>query len=287
VTLVSCADPAAAERWCAGMRGETLGFVPTMGALHEGHLTLVRRALRENRHACVSVFVNPLQFDDARDFERYPRDLEADARLLEGAGAGMLFTGTLAQFFPGARDGAVPRRDPGPDAQGLEGEFRPGHFAGVATIVARLFELVRPTRAYFGAKDYQQCRVVLHLAHELGFPEVVVCPTSRDPDGLARSSRNQLLSAAERRQALSLSRALFAARTAWRAGEREVARLEAVLASELSRAAVQVEYAEVRDPERFALRANGVLPRARALIAARVGRVRLIDNLDLAAEDPA
>ncbi|MSR62290.1 MAG: pantoate--beta-alanine ligase [Planctomycetes bacterium] len=286
---MSCNDPAAAERWCALVRarGETLGFVPTMGALHEGHLTLVRRALRENRHACVSVFVNPLQFDDARDFERYPRDLAADARLLAAAGASMLFTGELRQFFPAAQGGAVPCRDPGPDAQGLEGEFRPGHFAGVATIVARLFELVRPTRAYFGAKDYQQCRVVLHLARELGFPQVVVCPTSRDPDGLARSSRNQLLSPAERQRALALSRGLFAAHDAWRAGERDAARLEAVLAAELAREAVQVEYAEVRDPERFALRPSGALPRARALIAARVGRVRLIDNLDLAAEDPA
>jgi pantoate--beta-alanine ligase len=245
----------------------------------------------------VSVFVNPLQFDDAQDFERYPRDLEADARLLESAGCSLLFTGTLAQFFPevsggdvpdapgapGAPGGLrVPLRDPGPDAAGLEGAFRPGHFAGVATICARLFEVVRPERAYFGAKDFQQCLVVRHLARELGFPAIVVCPTSRDPDGLARSSRNRLLAPEERTRALALSRALFAARTAWRAGERAPARLEAVLAAAL--AAVEVEYAVVRDPERFTVPPPERLERARALVAARVGRVRLIDNLDLAGE---
>jgi len=255
-----------------------------MGALHEGHLGLVRRALAENERACVSVFVNPLQFDDPKDCERYPRDLEADARLLESVGCSMLFTGTLAQFFPEVAPGApVPRRDPGPAAGGLEGEFRPGHFAGVATICARLFERVRPRRAYFGEKDYQQCQVVQHLAAELGYPEIVVCPTSRDPDGLARSSRNLLLAPGEREDALALSRALFAARATWQAGERAPERLEARLRGELARARVAVDYAEVRDPQRFAERPRAPLVRARALIAARVGRVRLIDNLDLAA----
>jgi pantoate--beta-alanine ligase len=290
VSLVRCASPAAAADWCATVRaaGARLGFVPTMGALHEGHLSLLRRALAENERACVSVFVNPLQFDDPRDCERYPRDLEADARLLEAAGCSMLFTGTLAEFFPSVRPGEpVPRRDPGPAAQGLEGEFRPGHFAGVATICARLFELVRPARAYFGEKDFQQCLVVQHLAAELGYPEIVTCPTSRHEDGLARSSRNLLLSPAERRHALALARALFAARAAWRAGERAPERLEARLRAELARVPLTVEYAEVRDPRHFAARPRGPLARARALIAARAGGVRLIDNLDLAAPDGA
>lgn len=288
MNLERCPDPAAAARWCAARRarGEALGFVPTMGALHEGHLTLVERARRECAAVVVSVFVNPLQFNDPRDFERYPRDLEGDARLLAGAGAGMLFSGTLAQFFPEVPEGAaVPLRTPGPAAAGLEGEFRPGHFAGVATICARLFELVRPARAYFGAKDFQQCRVVSELAAELGFPEIVVCPTSRDPDGLARSSRNQLLSSADRPAALALSRALFAARAAFRAGERRADELEAVLAREL--AGLEVEYAVVRDPRRLAELPRGPLREARGLIAARVGRVRLIDNLDLVREDGA
>lgn len=286
--LVRCPDPAAAAAWCAAVRAEgaSLGFVPTMGALHAGHIGLVRRALAENDRACVSVFVNPLQFDDPRDCERYPRDLEADARLLAEAGCSMLFSGTLAQFFPEVAPGApIPRRDPGPAALGLEGEYRPGHFAGVATICARLFECVRPTRAYFGEKDFQQCLVVQHLAAALGHPEIVVCPTSRDPDGLARSSRNLLLGAAERRQALALSRALFAARAGWRAGERIPERLEARMAVELAREPLALDYAVVRDPERFAERPRAPLVRARALIAARVGSVRLIDNLDLAAAD--
>src|SRR4029077_16706144 len=141
-----------------------------------------------------------------------------DARLLAAEGCAMLFTGTLAEFFPASGDTAPPARDPGPEAEGLEGAFRRGHFAGVATICARLFELVRPARAYFGEKDYQQCRVVQHVARALGYPAIVVCPTSRDSDGLAPSSRNQLLAPAERATALGLSRALFAARAAWREG---------------------------------------------------------------------
>ncbi|MEQ1894350.1 MAG: pantoate--beta-alanine ligase, partial [Planctomycetota bacterium] len=275
-------------RRAARARGATLGFVPTMGALHEGHLSLVTRARAENELVCVSVFVNPLQFDDPHDFERYPRDLEADAHLLARGGAAMVFGGTLAQFFSELPPGAeVPRRTPGPSARGLEGAFRPGHFAGVATICARLFELLRPTRAYFGAKDFQQCLVVGELARELGFPRIVVCPTSRDPDGLARSSRNQLLAPEERSEALWLSRALFAARAAWRAGEREGAALEALLARELARGRLTPEYAVVRDPRALAEVPAGPLVQARALIAARVGRVRLIDNLDLAGEDGA
>jgi pantoate--beta-alanine ligase len=286
--LVRCADPDTARRWCEARRAEgaRLGFVPTMGALHEGHLGLVRRALAENDLACVSVFVNPLQFDDPRDFARYPRQLDGDARLLEPAGCSMLFTGTLAEFFPESPNGDVPLRDPGPAAEGLEGAFRPGHFAGVATICARLFECVRPARAYFGEKDFQQCLVVQHLARALGFPEIVVCPTARESDGLARSSRNQLLAPAERGKAVALSRALFAARAAWREGERDPARLEALLAAELAREGLAVDYSEVRDPERFTERPRGPLVRARALIAARVGRVRLIDNLDLAGVEP-
>jgi pantoate--beta-alanine ligase len=288
VSLVRYAEPAAAARWCAERRaaGERIGFVPTMGALHEGHLSLVHAAAGENERVCVSVFVNPLQFDDPRDLEAYPRDLEADARLLDGTGCSLLFTGTLAQFFPECPPGEKPRlREPGPEARGLEGASRPGHFAGVATICARLFELVRPARAYFGEKDFQQCLVVRRLARELGFPEIVVRPTSRDPDGLARSSRNRLLAPEQRRSALALSRALFAARSAWHAGVRDPARLEAVLRAELGRAPVEVEYAEVRDPLHFDERPRAPLARARALVAARVGRVRLIDNLELSAED--
>lgn len=279
--------PQQARSWSREQRalGRTLGFVPTMGALHEGHLELVRRAKRENGAVCVSVFVNPLQFDDPKDLSAYPRDLDGDARLLAGAGNDLLFSGELEDFFPEhgpelARRGlaAIPREDPGPDAEGLEGAFRPGHFAGVATICRRLFECVDPARAYFGEKDFQQTLVVRHLARRLGFPQIVVCPTEREPSGLARSSRNQRLSAQERSHAALLYQALLAARAAWERGERRRAALEAELARAL--AGERIDYAVVRDPERFASEPE-LLERAQALLAVRIGPVRLIDNLRL------
>jgi pantoate--beta-alanine ligase len=260
-----------------------------MGALHEGHLELVRQAVRENDVACVSVFVKPLQFNDPRDFERYPRDLERDRALLEGAGARMVFTGTLEGFFPGELDPATgtlpPGRlvDPGPCALGLEGDERPGHFAGVATIVERLFDLVRPTRAYFGAKDFQQTLVVRDLARRRGAPAIVVCETRREGSGLARSSRNELLAPEDRGRAAVLHRALCAARDAWSAGTRNAAELAGILAAELAREpGLVLEYAAVRDPEAWTAAApEGRLERAVALVAARIGGVRLIDNLAL------
>ena len=279
-------DPDSAARWCAVERGagRTLGLVPTMGALHEGHLGLVRRAVAENDRACVSVFVNPLQFDERADFERYPRDLARDAELLAEVGCDMVFTGALGQFFPGSGGDIdrVERRDPGPAAASLEGEHRPGHFDGVATIVARLFEVVRPDRAYFGLKDFQQSLVVAHLARALGFPEVVACPTSREPSGLARSSRNELLSAAQRDEAAAIHRALAAARRFWAAGERDPGELAAGMRRVLEGTSLAVEYAELRDPGAWTPeQPAGPLERAVALIAARAGAVRLIDNLRL------
>lgn len=258
-----------------------------MGALHDGHLALARRAAAENDRACASVFVNPLQFDDPADFERYPRDLAADAAQLAGAGCRMVFTGTLAGFFPGELDerGALPPErlvDPGPAAAGLEGEFRPGHFAGVATIVDRLFDVVAPDRAYFGAKDFQQCLVVEDLAARRGGPSIVRCPTVREPSGLAMSSRNLLLDERGRVRALFLSRALSAAGDAWRAGERAAGPLEAAMRAVLARSDLAVEYAAVRDPGRWSPRSpEGRLERAVALVAARAGTVRLIDNAEL------
>lgn len=287
--ILKLEDPRAARAWCAALRERraTLGFVPTMGALHEGHLALVERARAENDATCASVFVNPLQFNERADYERYPRDFEGDVRLLEKAGCAMVFTGTLASFFPDeiAADGTLdPRalRDPGPRAIGLEGDLRPGHFAGVATIVARLFDITAPTRAYFGAKDYQQTLVVEDLARGRGGPEIRVCPTVREASGLALSSRNQRLSAEERRTALALVRALEAAREDWRAGRREAAKLRAGMEAVLARAPLTVEYATVRDPERWTRDEPArPLSRAVALIAARVGPVRLIDNMRL------
>lgn len=278
-------DPAPAARWCASAdeRGLAVGFVPTMGALHEGHLELVRRAARENDAALVSVFVNPLQFNDPVDFERYPRDFDGDAALLEAAGCTAVFTGDAAGFFGTADLARVPRVDPGPAARGLEGEHRPGHFEGVATIVRRLFQIVRPTRAYFGEKDFQQTLVVRHLAKALGYPAVVVCATSREPSGLARSSRNTRLTAEERERATAISAGLAETQRTWRAGERDPASLEAVLAAALARDGIETEYAAVRDPHHWTGRERpaGPLQQAQALVAARIGAVRLIDNLRL------
>lgn len=281
-------DPSAAAEWCRHIRqaGRRIGFVPTMGALHEGHLELVRRAAAENDAAVVSIFVNPLQFDDPADLAAYPRDFGADAELLAGAGCALVFTGTLEGFFPEARRGQVPREDPGPAARGLEGEERPGHFEGVATIVRRLFECVRPDVAYFGEKDFQQTLVVAEVARRLGFPEVRVLPTVREASGLARSSRNARLSPAERERAAALYAGLSAAREAWRAGERRRAELERILAQGLRARGIEPGYAAVRDPMDFCAGAE-LLERAQALVAARVGAVRLIDTLRLDGDPPA
>lgn len=286
-------DPQKAQEWCERERakGRSIGFIPTMGALHEGHLSLVEQSVRENDATCVSIFVNPLQFDQEGDFTFYPRDWDGDCKLLEAAGCELVFTGELAAFFPGRLDaqGEFPDSeliDPGPGAAGLEGEFRQGHFPGVATIVHRLFELTRPTRAYFGQKDFQQTLVVQSVAELLGYPEVVVCATSREAEGLARSSRNRRLSEAEKVDALALVRSLRAARDAWAKGERDARALEAIMQNVLTGAPIEVEYAAVRDPKQWTAEVPlGELQHAVALVAAHVGPVRLIDNLVLS--DPA
>lgn len=287
--IVRIESPAEAGAWCAQViaSGRTLGFVPTMGALHEGHMELVRRARAENDATCASVFVNPLQFNDPRDFARYPRDFAHDAQMLAASGTDMAFTGALAGFFPRElrADGTFdPARllDPGPNAEGLEGALRPGHFAGVATIVERLFDIVRPTRAYFGQKDYQQTLVVRDLARRRGSPKIVVCATSRETTGLARSSRNELLQPEDRERALVLSRGLRAALAAWQSGERDAETLQRTLREATSAPGVELEYAALRDPRRWTREEpRGRLERAIALVAARVGGVRLIDNQPL------
>ncbi len=224
---------AEARAWLYEQRacGLRIGFVPTMGALHEGHLDLVRRAARENDLAIVSVFVNPLQFNDPKDYAAYPRTFAEDVRLLATAGCAMAFTGTLAQFFPHELDAAgklnaAHQVPPGAAALGLEGAMRPGHFEGVAAIVDRLFETVLPDTAYFGAKDYQQAQVVLGLARRRGGPRVVVCPTVREASGLALSSRNARLSVEDRQRAAQIYQALNAPQVlvgTWRACQRHPA----------------------------------------------------------------
>ncbi len=266
----------------AGARdaGATVALVPTMGYLHEGHLSLLDRARTEADRVVLSVFVNPLQFGPAEDLESYPRDLERDRRLAAERGADVVFAPPVEAMYP---DGG-PRVtvDPGPQAGRLCGVFRPGHFAGVLTVVAKLFGIVAPDVAVFGAKDYQQAVLVRRLVTDLDMPvRIALAPLVREPDGLAMSSRNALLGEAERADATALSRGLFAARTAFESGERDPARLVAHVSDAVAAAeTMRLQYAELVDPETLesspGARAGDVLA-----AAAFAGDTRLIDNVQL------
>jgi len=260
----------------ARQAGATLALVPTMGAFHEGHLTLMRRARASNDRVVVSLFVNPTQFGPAEDFHRYPRNLERDCELAADTGIDWLFCPSEEEIYPPGDDTTVEVHRL---ARPLEGRFRPGHFRGVTTVVARLFGAVQPDRAYFGRKDYQQLRIIERMTEDLRLPiEIVPVPIVRDADGLAVSSRNQYLSPEERQAALALPRALREAEAADAAGERRAAAIRArvrrVLAAEPG---VRVQYAAVVDAQELApLR---VLDRpALVALAAIVGTTRLIDN---------
>ena len=255
---------------------ERVGFVPTMGALHAGHLSLVERAKRETDAAVVSIFVNPTQFGPNEDFTKYPRQEGADLAMLERAGVAAAFVPSVDEMYP---KGDRMRIDPGPIAEPLEGAARPGHFVGVATVVAKLFEIVNPTIAYFGQKDFQQLRVLQTMARER-YPaiKVVGCPIVREHDGLAMSSRNAYLSPEDRLSALALSRSLFAAGEQWDRGVRSPDRLKNTVLKHLEVPGVDVEYVSVADPvtlQELRLPAN----RAVISLAARVGKARLIDNV--------
>jgi pantoate--beta-alanine ligase len=255
----------------------TLGFVPTMGSLHEGHRSLMRRSYREMDRTVVSIYVNPLQFGPGEDFDRYPRDLDKDMVACEAERVDVVFAPTVAQMNPPGRTTMI---RVGGVTEDWEGARREGHFDGVATIVAILFNLVEPDRAYFGQKDYQQSVVIRRMVRDLGIPvEVVVCPTVRDPDGLAMSSRNAYLGADDREEALRLPRALDKAEDAIRRGETDgetICRLmHAAMRSK--RGDVAVDYAELVHPE--TLQPLGRLDGPGVLLAVlRVGRTRLLDN---------
>ncbi|OUU57498.1 MAG: pantoate--beta-alanine ligase [Proteobacteria bacterium TMED61] len=278
-------SPAEAAHWCSAQRerGSSIGFVPTMGALHNGHLSLITRACDENAACCASIFINPLQFEDTEDYNAYPRDTESDLALLEAHGCNMVFMGSLDQFFPESSDiNQIKTLPAGPYGSGLEEQFRPGHLDGVRTIVERLFLTVGASRVYFGEKDFQQTLVVADLAQQMGYPEVVVCPTVREDSGLALSSRNVRLSADEKTRAQQIYPALLAARDAWSSGERDPGRLSAIMIECLNHDGLVVEYAEVRDPGRWIAQPQTTpLEHGQALIAVRIGSVRLIDNLRL------
>jgi pantoate--beta-alanine ligase len=274
-----CTTPAALQAHLAPARraGRTLGLVPTMGALHDGHLSLVRAARADCDVVVASVFVNPLQFAPGEDFAAYPRDLEGDLAQLRATGADAVFAPDTAAFTP--PDLATTVRVRGLTER-LEGAHRRGHLDGVTTVVTKLLHAAWPDRAYFGEKDYQQLVVIRRLVADLDVPVTVVgCPTVREADGLAMSSRNAYLSAAERTQGLALPRALFAVRAAW-GGDADYAR--ALLRRRLGDApGVRLDYAEVCDPETLEPLEGMVQGPARALVAAHVGPARLIDNIRL------
>lgn len=264
----------------ARREGLTVGFVPTMGALHEGHLSLVRAACARTDFVVVSVFVNPMQFGPGEDFARYPRDLEGDIQMLAAEDVELVFTPTTATMYGADSQASI---DPGPVASRWEGELRPGHFGGVATVVAKLLNIVEADLAFFGEKDYQQLKVIQRLVRDLDFRTTPVgCPIVRDPDGLALSSRNRYLGPAERSAALSIPGALEAASQALAWGTTDARELETVMRDTVAEAggSVELDYASVVDPETLEPLERVTAP-ARALIAARVGATRLIDNCQL------
>ena len=259
--------------------GQRIGLVPTMGYLHEGHLALVDEARRRADAVIMSIFVNPLQFGPGEDLGRYPRDLPLDRALASSRGVDTLFIPSVDVMYP---PGSEVRVIPGASAQRWEGAARPVHFAGVLTVVAKLFHLVEPDFAFFGRKDIQQLALVRQMARDLDWPiEIVAVPTVREADGLAMSSRNAYLRPEDRRRAVVLSRALQAAHTAWKNGERRATAIEERMRHELrAEPEVTVEYIAVAEPQALApvvtVDASTVVA-----IAARVGGTRLIDNVTL------
>ena len=265
------------------LEGKVVGFVPTMGALHDGHRSLLTRAREEADLVAMSIFVNPLQFGPAEDLASYPRDLDADLASAGKEGVDVVFAPGADEMYPGGRPEVTV--DPGPVGTVLEGASRPGHLRGVCTVVAKLLGLVGPCRAYFGEKDAQQLAVVRRMVTDLDLPvEVVGCPTIREPDGLALSSRNAYLSPEERRAALCLYGALVGASTLVRKGERDGRRLREAMAGRIDAERVaELDYAAVVDEATFQ-EVDEVAGPARALVAARVGPTRLIDNTLLPVE---
>ena len=265
-------------------RGERVGFVPTMGALHAGHLALAREAKRRAPFVVASIFVNPTQFGPNEDLARYPRDLEGDMAKLATEGVDAVFAPDVGEVYPAGEETRVHVAHL---TEPLCGRTRPGHFDGVATVVAKLFAMVGPSVAVFGTKDYQQLLVIRRMTRDLFLPvEVVGVRTIREPDGLAMSSRNAYLSPPERSRALALARGLDAAARAFAAGERRPRELERVAREPVDLAATSVDYVEVRNPDTLASLDRETGPRALLAIACRIGPTRLIDNLVLG-EDPS
>jgi pantoate--beta-alanine ligase len=277
--MIVCTTPAEMQAAIRQLRNVSrrLGLVPTMGALHAGHLSLVSAARGDCDAVTASIFVNPTQFGPGEDYESYPSDIDGDRRKLEAAGVHLLFAPSAADMYPPGNTTFV---DPGDIGNRLDGASRPGHFRGVATIVSRLFHIVGPDRAYFGQKDAAQVAVLRRMVRDLNFPvRIVVCPISREPDGLAMSSRNRYLSPDERKRALILSSALSAAEQLARKGETSAERLRTAMLDVFATDPVtRVDYAEVVDPDTL-LPVPAATKGTLIAVAARVGTTRLIDNL--------
>jgi len=260
------------------LRG-SVGFVPTMGYLHEGHLVLVRRAREENKTVVVSIFVNPTQFGPSEDFARYPRDPERDLAMLEKEKVALVFMPSVEEMYP---EGFCSWVELEKVTERLEGAVRPGHFRGVTTVVAKLFNIVQPTRAYFGQKDAQQVVVIKRMVADLNMNlDIVVVPTHREPDGLAMSSRNIYLSPEERQAALVLWKSLNLAQQLWRQGERKAERVQQQMIALIQKEPLaKIDYVSIAEPETLEEIAKIDRP-ALVSLAVRIGKTRLIDNITL------
>jgi pantoate--beta-alanine ligase len=260
--------------------GWRVGLVPTMGALHDGHASLIRAAAEENEAVVTTIFVNPLQFAPTEDLAAYPRDLEADAALAETSGARYLFTPSVEEMYPFGPRNVLTNVSVSSLSATLDGAARPGHFDGVATVVAKLFAIAGTCRAYFGEKDFQQLAIVRRMAADLSFPvDIIGCPTSREPHGLAMSSRNRYLTADERARAAVIHQALQAGVALVGSGESSVSAItvamKAVLATEPE---LRLDYVELVNPHTLVV-PESVAGEVRLLIAGRLGKARLIDNI--------
>jgi len=277
--VVRTVSEARAEAQRARLEGKSIGFFPTLGAMHEGHMTLVRRSCSECDFAAVSIFLNPTQFGENEDLDKYPRTMEADLQKCRDAGVDLVFAPPPSEMYPEGFDCGV---EVGGPTNILEGKLRPGHFRGVATVCTKLFNILDPDRAYFARKDYQQLLVIEKLVRDLNLRvRIVRCDTVREPDGLAMSSRNTYLDQKQRQAALVLSRSLQEARKAYGSGERNARAIQAAVENLIKHEPLAViDYVEVRDAE--TLHAVGMIENpAVVLLAVKIGATRLIDNVVL------
>ncbi len=275
--IIQVGDEVRRYVWSIRATGKTVGIVPTMGALHDGHLSLVRNSVQRCDHTIVTIFVNPTQFGPGEDLKKYPRTFDADCAAVKDAGASLVFAPTAIEMYPPGFSTFV---EPPDIALPLEGEFRPGHFRGVTTVVMKLFQLSPATHAFFGSKDFQQLKVIQAIVNDLNVGiEIVPCDIIREPDGLALSSRNRYLSPKDRLIARSLSNALSIAQSQFDQGERDVKTIETQMRKALADV-TKIDYAAIVDADTL-LPIQKIDHLAHVLIAAHVGTTRLIDNRPL------